>query len=185
MLGVGPDEILAGTVANLRPPKGYPELLRAARTVVSRRLPVRFIAVGRGEEEPELHRLHRELDLGDRFRFLGYRDDAVDVLAGCDLFVLPSRYEGVPVAVLEALAMGLPVVATPVGTVPDVVTDGVEGRLVAPGDPAALATAIEEVADDPKRRREMAGAAFRKGTELDIRRTARRVEEIYREVAGP
>jgi glycosyltransferase involved in cell wall biosynthesis len=185
MLGVEPGEVLAGTVANLRPPKEYPVLLRAARDVAARNLPVRFIAVGRGEEEAELLRLHRELGLGDRFRFLGYRDDAVHVLAGCDLFVLPSRYEGIPVAVLEALTMGLPVVATPVGTVPDVVTDGVEGRLVAPGDPAGLASAIEEVAGDPARRRAMAEAAFRKGTELDIRRTTRRVEEIYREVAGP
>jgi glycosyltransferase involved in cell wall biosynthesis len=185
MLGFGPDEVLAGTVANLRPPKGYPDLLRAAKEVVAKGLPVRFIAVGRGEEEADLHRLHRELDLGERFRFLGYREDAVHVLAGCDLFVLASRYEGVPVAVLEALAMGLPVVSTPVGTVTDVVTDGVEGRLVPPGAPAALASAIEEVAGDPARRRAMAEAAFRTGTELDIRRTTRRVEEIYREVTGP
>ena len=184
-LGIGPNEVLAGTVANLRPPKDYPTLLTAAKRVVERGVPVRFIAVGRGEEEEALRRLHTELELGDRFRFLGYREDAVHVLAGCDLFVLPSRYEGVPVAVLEALAMGLPVVATPVGTVPDVVTDGVEGRLVLPRDPAALASAIEEVAGDPARRHAMAEAAFRKGTELDIRTTTRRVEEIYREVAGP
>jgi glycosyltransferase involved in cell wall biosynthesis len=185
MLGVEPDEVLAGTVANLRPPKGYSNLLKAAKEVVGKGLPVRFIAVGRGEEEADLLRLHRQLRLGDRFRFLGYRDDAVHVLGGCDLFVLPSLYEGVPVAVLEALAMGIPVVATPVGTVTDVVTDGVEGRLVPPGDPTALASAIAEVAGDPARRRAMADAAFHKGTELDIRRTTRRVEEIYREVAGP
>jgi glycosyltransferase involved in cell wall biosynthesis len=185
MLGVGEDEVLAGTVANLRPPKGYPDLLRAARAVAAKGLPVRFIAVGRGEAEAELRRLHGELRLGSRFRFLGYRDDAVHVLAGCDLFVLPSLYEGVPVAVLEALAMGLPVVSTPVGTVPDVISDGVEGCLVPPSDPAALASAIEDVAGNPARRRQMADAAFRKGTELDIRRTTRRVEEIYREVAGP
>jgi glycosyltransferase involved in cell wall biosynthesis len=185
MLGVGDDEVLAGTVANLRRPKGYPILLRAAKEVLAKRLPVRFIAIGRGEEEAHLFRLRRQLGLGDRFRFLGYRDDAVHVLAGCDLFVLPSLYEGVPVAVLEALAMGLPVVSTPVGTVPDVISDGVEGCLVPRGDPAALASAIEEVAGNPTRRRQMADAAFRKGTDLDVRRTTRRVEEIYWEVAGP
>jgi glycosyltransferase involved in cell wall biosynthesis len=184
-LAVGPDVVVAGTVANLRPPKGYPDLLVAAKRLVDRNLPVQFLAVGRGAQEAELLRLHHQLGLGDRFRFLGYRDDATDVLAACDLFVLSSVYEGIPVAVLEALAMGLPVVATSVGTVPDVVTDGVEGRLVPPRRPELLASVIEAVVADPVRRREMAEAAYGKGTELDIRNTTARVEEIYREVASP
>jgi glycosyltransferase involved in cell wall biosynthesis len=184
-LAVGPDVVVAGTVANLRPPKGYPDLLVAATRLIDRGLPVQFLAVGRGAQEAELLRLHRQLGLGDHFRFLGYRDDATNILAACDLFVLSSIYEGIPVAVLEALAMGLPIVATWVGSVPDVVTDGVEGRLVPPRRPELLASAIEAVVADPGRRREMAEAAYRKGTQLDIRRTAARVEEIYREVASP
>jgi glycosyltransferase involved in cell wall biosynthesis len=87
------------------------------------------------------------------------------------------------VAVVEALAMGLPLVATAVGVVPDVMKDGVEGRVVPPRRPDLLAEAIVELATNHERRRAMAQSAFRRGSELDISRTVLRVEAIYREVA--
>lgn len=123
------------------------------------------------------------MKLGDAFRFLGYRDDAIHVLAACDLFVLASHYEGVPVAVIEALAMGLPVIATRVGVVPEVITPGVEGVLISPGQPDRLAEGIRTLATNAGLRESMAMAAYRRGGRLDIERTVRRIETIYREVA--
>lgn len=183
-LGVAGGDVVIGTVANLRAQKAYPDLLAAARRLLDRQLPVRFVAVGQGPLDAELRRLHASLGLGDRFRFLGYRDDAVHVLAGCDLFVLASRHEGGPVAVIEALAMGLPVVATRVGVVPDVVADGVDGLLVAAARPDLLAAALEQLVRDPDRRAAMARSAFHRAEGLDIAATVRRLEEIYRAVTA-
>ena len=135
------------------------------------------------DREEELRRLHAALGLGDRFRFLGYREDAVHLLAGCDLFVLASRHEGGPLAVLEALAMGLPVVATSVGVVPDVVTDGVEGILVPPRRPDLLADALERLVLDTGRRTAMSAAALRRADDLDVVTTVRHLEELYRRLA--
>lgn len=182
-LGVDSSQIVIGTVANLRPPKGYPDLLRAARRVLQEQLPVTFLAVGQGPQRSELQALHLRMKLGDAFRFLGYRDDAIHVLAACDLFVLASHYEGVPVAVIEALAMGLPVIATRVGVVPEVITPGVEGVLTSPGQPDRLAESIRTLATNAGLRESMAKAAYRRGGQLDIERTVRRIETIYREVA--
>jgi L-malate glycosyltransferase len=181
-LGVGDGEILIGTVANFRPQKGYPDLLRAARRVIDDGLPVRFIAVGRGPQEQEIGELHRTLDLGDRFILAGYRRDATRVLAACDVFVLSSLFEGLPIALMEALALGLPVVATRVAGITECVTDGVEGLLVPPSRPDLLAGAVEAVVRDEDLRGRMGRAAARRGRRFDIKEAARRVEDIYREV---
>lgn len=183
-LGLADGDVVIATVANLRAQKGYPELLEAARRLLDRGLPVRFVAVGQGPMAADLARRHASLGLGDRFRFLGYRDDAVHVLAGCDVFALASRHEGGPLAVIEALAMGLPVVATAVGVVPDVVTDGVEGLLVPPRRADLLADALGRLVVDPARRSSMAAAALRRADDLDVERTVRRLEELYRDLAA-
>src|SRR5438445_63662 len=99
--------------------------------------------------------------LGERFRFLGYREDPIRVLVAADIFCLSSRLEGLPIALLEAMAAGLPVVATRVGGVPTVVTDGMEGRLVPAGDPSALAAAVAELLDPTLRAGAAAAAAER------------------------
>ena len=112
-LGVADDEILIGTVANLRATKGYPDLLVAApRRSCAGSPTARFVAVGRGPLEDELRAQHAQLGLGDRFEFLGFRPDAVRVMSAFDVFCLPSHHEGLPIALMEALALGLPVVAT-------------------------------------------------------------------------
>ena len=99
-------ELLVLTVANLRPEKGYDVLLDAAHLAGDRGLPLRFAAVGRGPLEQELEERRRALGLGDRFRFLGQRDDVLRLLAGADIFVLPSRQEGLPVTLMEATSVG-------------------------------------------------------------------------------
>lgn len=182
-LGVSADEVLVGTVANYTTQKDWPNLLRAARVLADSGAPVRFCAVGQGPLESEVQSLHRALALTDSVFLPGFRPDAVRLMAACDLFVLASRFEGLPVALMEALALGLPVVATAVGGVPEAVTDGVEAILVPPEQPDRLAAAIAELAADPARRAVMAKAARERADAFDIARAVRRIEAIYREVA--
>ena len=181
-LGVADDDVLVGTVANLRAQKAYPDLLAAARIVLDRGPNARFVAIGQGPLEDEIRALHAELGLGDRFQFLGFRPDAPRVLAGCDLFALASIYEGYPVAVMEALAVGLPVVGTAVGGVPDAVRDGVEGLITPPGRPALLADAISRLVEDPPLRVRMSAAALERGVDYDITTGVRQIEAIYEEL---
>ncbi len=153
-LGIGADETVVGTIANFRAQKDYPNLLATARVLIDRGWSGRIVAVGQGPLEAEMRALHEQLGLGDRVLLLGRRDDAVRVLAACDVFTMASDNEGLPVALMEALALGLPVAATAVGGIPEAVTDGVEGLLVPPTRPEALADAIAT----HHRRRRAAGA---------------------------
>ncbi|MGH2653244.1 MAG: glycosyltransferase [Actinomycetota bacterium] len=178
-LGVSPDELLVGTVAHLTEQKGYPVLLEAARRVLDQGVPVRFMAVGRGPEEAEIRGLHERLALGEWFRLMGFRPDAVRLMSAFDVFVLASWYEGLPVTVMEALTLGVPVVATGVGGTPEMITPGVEGLLVPPGRPDELAAAIVSLAGAPDLRRTMSEAAVRRASAFDIEAATRRVEAIY------
>ena len=184
-LGVGSDEILVGTIANLRRQKRYPDLLRAARRVLDTDLPVRFVAAGQGPCETELRQLHAELGLGDRFRLLGYVPEPGRTLAACDLFVLASGYEGLPVALMEAMAIGLPIVATDIPGVRESVQHGREALLVPVGHPELLAEAVIEVTGDPDRRTSMARASQERSRSFDLRRSTREIEDIYRALVGP
>lgn len=186
-LGLAPDDLVVGTVANVRSQKGYPDLLDAAAAVLADpRLTgrsVRFLAVGKGPLDDEIAVRHRALGLGERFQLLGYRDDAVRVISALDVFCLASHHEGLPVALMEALALGVPVVATAVGGVPELVRDGVEGRLVPARQPDLLAAALVDViADDDERDRLASGAATR-GEGLSIEAAQRRHEAIYATLA--
>jgi L-malate glycosyltransferase len=181
-LGIGATEKVAGTIANFRRQKDYPNLLAAARRLLDRGWDGRIVAVGQGPLEHEVRTLHQELRLGDRVLLLGHRPDAVRVLAACDLFTMASDNEGLPVALMEALALGLPVACTAVGGIPEAVTDGVEGLLVPPKDPAGLADAIEAITADDDRRAEMAAAARLAGERFDIRHAVTRIEELYRDL---
>jgi glycosyltransferase involved in cell wall biosynthesis len=183
-LGVRADVCLAVTVANYRRHKDYSTLLAAARRVLDRNTPVRFAAVGQGPLESEVIAEHARSGLGDSFTLLGYRGDTLDVLAAADLFVLSSRQEGLPVALMEALALGLPVVATRVGGIPEAVTDGVEGKLVPPGRPEEFAGAILGLVRDPEQRSRMAKAAMRRSAQFDVERVVRRYEDCYRTLVG-
>jgi glycosyltransferase involved in cell wall biosynthesis len=179
-LGIESGELVVGTVAHLRQQKGYPVLLEAARRLIDSGLPIRFVAVGGGPQDAEIRSLHRKLELENRFLFTGFRSDAIRVMSAFDVFVLASWNEGLPVTVMEALTLGIPVVATAVGGTPEILTSGVEGLLVSPGRPDELAKAIDVLAGDPDRRRQMAEAAVRRAPTFDIRAAMRTVEATYR-----
>jgi glycosyltransferase involved in cell wall biosynthesis len=179
-LGIPDGDLLVLTVANLRTQKGYDVLLQAARSVVDAGAPVRFAAVGRGPQYDEIHALHASLGLGDRFLMLGPRSDVLRLLAGADLFVLASHYEGLPVALMEATSMGLPIVTTAVGEIPNFLTDGEDALIVPPGDPSALAQAIERVVTDAGLRCRLGAGALDHSAIFDIGRAASDIEAIYR-----
>jgi len=179
-LGIAPGEVLAVTVANFRPSKGYPDLFEAARLVGERDLPVRFVVVGQGPMAAELARRHAELGLGDRLQILGYRPDAPRLTAAADLFVLASHHEGLPVAVMEAFAAGVPVVATDVGGLSEAVREGESGRLVPPRRPDLLAAAVADLALDPTARQRLGLAAAAEADRFSATRSQREVEEVYR-----
>ena len=127
-------------------------------------------------------RLAGELDVSDRITFLGEVRDVPAVLARARMFVLPSRSEGIPLTALEAMACGVPVVATRVGGLPEVVQDGVTGLLVPPADPAALANAMVEIWHDPDRGDRMGRAGRRRAEErFDVRRMVAQYEALYLE----
>ncbi len=178
-LGVAPDEFVVGTIANFRAQKDYPNLLEAARLLKQGDVPIRIIAVGQGPLEEEMRALHASMALGDRVLLLGQRDDAVAVLGACDAFVMASKNEGLPVAIMEALALGLPICATSVGGIPEAVTDGVEGQLVPPSDPESLASALTRLATDPALRDHLGAGARAAGQRYDIRTAVTRIEQIY------
>ena len=142
----------------------------------------RFVAAGQGPLEAEVRARHRQLALGDRFQLLGYRDDTTRLIAAADLFVLASHHEGLPVTVMEALTLGVPVVAPAVGGLPDVVTTGENGILVAPGSPVALAAGIER-ATEPDEHARLAAGARTTGERFSSRDAVRQIEAVYARVA--
>ena len=183
-LGLPDDAIVVGTVANLRATKGYPDLLAAARRVVDVDDRVFFVSVGQGPLEAELRRRSHDLGLGDRFRFLGFRDDAVHVMAAFDVFCLASHHEGLPIALMEALALGLPIVATTVGGVPELLRDDVDAVLVPPKRPELLADALLSLLADEPRRERLSSEASARGPELGAERAVRHIEAVYDELVG-
>jgi len=186
-LGVSAGEILISTVANFRPEKGHHILFAAAKQLIDEGLPVRFAVVGHGDEAEEaaIRGVHRELELGDRVLLLGFRRDAMRIVAASDIFALSSVHEGFPVSIMEALALGVPVVGTAVGGVPEAVIDGQDGFVVPPGRPDLLAAALRTLVLDDELRAWMSPVARERGRELfDIRRAVRRIEELYRTVVA-
>ena len=149
---------LVGIVARLVPIKAHEVFLEAARAIADASPAARFVVVGDGERRAALEALARRLGLGDRVSFLGWRADLDRIYADLDVVVLCSRNEGSPVSLIEAMAAGRPVVATAVGGVPDLVEDGVTGRLIPPDDGAALGRAVLEVLADPDRARALGEA---------------------------
>ena len=178
LMGEGP---VVGVVARLQPEKGVTNFLRAAASV-ARELPeARFVVVGDGPLRKEMLGLAEELGVRDRVLFLGFRPDAQALIELMDIVAVPSVSEGTPLVVLEAMAAGVPVVASRVGGIPDQIRDGHEGILVPPGDSRALGDALLGLLRNPERARQMGEAGrLRAGTEFSHENMVRRVEGLYR-----
>lgn len=199
-LGLSEDTQVLVCVGRLAPQKDHPTLLAALDRLVSGRdrassgssgssapsAPVQLLIVGGDPFGDGLARVEarvRDLGVGGSVRLLGIRDDVPDLLGAADLFVLPSLWEGLGLVFLEAMAVGLPVVATTVSAVPEVVSDGETGWLVPPGDPAALADALAEALADADERRRRGEAGRRRLLErFALPRMMAEVRSVYDEV---
>ena len=179
-LALAPGELLIVSVGNLYAVKGHAVLIDALSRLPDR-AGWRVAVAGRGEEEPKLRAQAAAAGIGDRVHLLGFRDDVADILAAGDVFTMPSLSEGLPLALVEGMSFGLPVVVTRVGGVPEVVTDGVEGLIVPPADPGALAAALGALLADAPRRQQMGAAARTRALrDYALSTMADRYERLYR-----
>ena len=184
-LGIGDSQPLIGAVGRMVPVKGFDRFLAAAKVIAERRPDAKFVLVGDGPQRVELENLARSQGLNNQVRFLGFRDDILDIVNCFDLFVMTSHHEGIPIVLLEGMVLKRPVVAMSVGGIPEVIEDNISGLLVKSGDVEHVAEACLELLDHPDRAR-MLGEAARRRVEtefsMDVHRD--RVVALYKDVVG-
>jgi glycosyltransferase involved in cell wall biosynthesis len=179
-LGLDDSTPVVGTVANFTPKKDHLGLLRAM-DAVRRHIPgAQLLLIGTGPLEAELRHAVEQHGLAENVRFLGSRADVPTLLPALDVFVLGSRFEGLPISLLEAMAANVACVATRVGGIPEAIDDGRTGLLVEPGHPDVLAEAIVVLLSDPATRARLArGGRDRVAADFSIERSVRRTQDLY------
>jgi glycosyltransferase involved in cell wall biosynthesis len=178
-LAIAADDVAIGTVTRLHDSKGNSYLVDAARLVLNERPQARFFIVGEGPLRESLEHQARALGLGDRFVFAGFAKDVPRVLSAFDISVFPSLWEGTPLTVFEALAMGKAIVATDADGLIDVLTPDHDAIIVARRDARALANGLMQVIDEPQTRERLRAAAFETGKKYDITAFVRKMERLY------
>ena len=183
-LGLAQDASVVICVARFDPVKGVDILLEAWPEVVSMNPRSTLLLAGDGPLHDSLEEQARALGITESVRFLGYRSDVESILHAADICVVPSRSEGLSLAAIEAMASGLPVVASRVGGIPEVVEDGTTGLLVEAENPTALAGAINRLLGDTTLRRRFAASASRAAQAYDIEAYCARLEALYQRLAS-
>lgn len=186
-LSLPPDAILVGAIGNIRPAKAYDNFLYAARALLDRSDRFHFVIAGQygGALAEGLMRLRSELKLEERVSFLGLRSDVATVLHNLDIFALSSRSEGFSIACVEAMACGIPVVATRCGG-PEEILDAQSGILVAPSNAGELAEAIQRIADEPATARALSAAGLKRAqAEFSLDTMLARYEAVFEALAQP
>jgi glycosyltransferase involved in cell wall biosynthesis len=178
-LGITPGQFVAGTVTRLHDSKGNSYLVDAARLVINDRPGARFYMVGEGPLLESLQQQARALGLGDRFVFAGFAKDVARVVSAFDISVFPSLWEGTPLTVFEALAMGKPIVATDADGLLDVLTHDRDAIIVPKRDAPALAGAIVRMMDDAPLRERLGAGARVTGRQYDIAAFVSKMERLY------
>lgn len=182
-LGIDEAAPVIGTACTLRPEKALDILVRAGAELRRDFPGLRVLIAGEGPDRARIESLIRELGVGDTVTLAGGRGDIPDFLRALDVAVCSSDWEGSPLSVMEYMEAGLPVVATGVGGIPDMISPGVEGVLVPPLDPGAIARAVAGLLRDPERAAEMGRRGRRRRREeFDLDATARRIGELYEEL---
>jgi glycosyltransferase involved in cell wall biosynthesis len=181
----GSDGPLIVAVGRMVRQKGYPDLVRAARRLVDRYPEARLVIAGKpSDDTAAVEREIARVNLHDNVMLLGMRPDVPQLLMSADVYVMPSLWEGAPIALLEAMASGTPVVATRVGGIPGVVSDGRNGLLVEPHNPVDLAEAIDALLKDPERAHRLGSAGRQTAQRFGAREWARRIEAQYESALG-
>lgn len=185
-LGIAPDAEVLVNIGRQEFQKGQRVLLRAIDAVLQHRPRAILLIAGRtGNATAELERLRRALVHGDRVRMLGHRDDVPELLAASDLFVFPSLYEGLGGAVLEAMALGVPLVASRIPAIMEIAHEGGNALLVPPGQPEPLGAAICTLLDDEGMRQAFGQHSRRLFLEhYTLERSARQMAELFHQVIG-
>jgi glycosyltransferase involved in cell wall biosynthesis len=182
-LGIGAADQIVTTVGFLRQPKAMDVLIEAAAGIAPRFPGLKVLIVGEGADRPVYEALIDRLGLQGTVKLLGLRSDVPDLLAASDVAVLSTNFEGSPLSVMEYMDAGLPVVATRVGGIPDLIDHGVQGLLVESQDPAGLGDAIARVLSDPEAARRMGERGReRRRREFDIDVMVENLQNLYLEL---
>ena len=182
-LGLDPDAFVVVGLGRLVPIKGFDLLVRALPAVAEQVPSARVLLVGDGAERQRLEAVAASLDVTRQLRLAGETLDVAAYLAAADVVAVPSRNEGMGRVIVEAMALGLPVVATAVGGIPDVVTDGECGRLIAPEDVDALSAALIELGRDPALRRKLGEAAVQRAEAFSTAVAREKLLAVYASLA--
>jgi glycosyltransferase involved in cell wall biosynthesis len=183
-LNLDEDAILVGSAGRMAEEKGFRYLIEAAAQICQDFPRVRFVLAGSGPLQNELHEQAQRLGLEGRLLYAGYRSDIEDWMAGLDLFVSSSLWEGLPTAILESMAAGVPVVATDIEANRGLITDRQNGWLAAPGDGAALASAIAEALRGEEERKAFARRSCELVKRFSIQSIAAEIAAVYEDLAG-
>jgi glycosyltransferase involved in cell wall biosynthesis len=178
-LGIAPDTIAVGTVTRLMPAKGNEFLVGAVPEIVRRHPRARVFIVGEGEMQNTLEQQAQSLGLGDRLVFAGFQRDVARVLSALDVLVFPSLWEGTPLTVFEALAMGKPIVATDADGLMDVLTDRQDALVVPRRDSARIAAAVCTLIEQPDLAARLSAGARETGARYDIQAFVHKMERLY------
>ncbi len=185
-LGLAPDGLAIGVIAQLIPRKGHRILLQALPELLSAHPRLRVYFFGKGPLAGDLQEEIDARDLAARVRLAGFRADLASLLSCLDLVVHPALLEGLGVSLLQASAAGVPIVASAVGGIPEAVRDGVNGRLVPAGDPMALGAAVDALLRDAPLRRQLgAGGRVLVRQEFSVATMTRGNLEVYRDLLAP
>ena len=176
--------VVIGIVANFRPEKAYDVFFAAAARAVTERDNVHFFVIGQGPGEDAFRQQVAHAGLASQIEVLGYREDATEAMTAFDIFTLSSRHEGKPVSLMEAFALGIPVVATRAGGIPEAVTHEHDGLLVDVDDSNALCDSWLRLVDDAELRARFAQAALRSSAGFDASVSTRSIESMYKDVSS-
>ncbi len=185
-LGFDPGRVLVGAAGRLSEEKGFDRLVRAVDPLLARGLPVDLVILGEGDQKPQLQKLIADLGRQDQIRLLGFRDDVTELYQAMDVFCLSSLREGLPNVLLEAMALGVPVVSTRVAGVPHLIEHERNGLLVEPGNEMELTAALERIVTDEGQFRERLRTAARQTIETRycFAKRMQKITAIYDDLLG-
>lgn len=181
-LGIQENSLIIGTVGRLVPVKGAEFLIEAAKHIISKYPDTLFMFTGDGYLRQDLEKKAFDLGINENIIFLGWRDDAAKVLSIYDVFVLPSLNEGMGRVLVEAMALGKPIVASDIGGIPDLVTHGKNGFLVPPKNPKELAKHIQILIEDKAKREKMGLAGKKMALDFSAENMVEKIDKLYEEL---